>query len=285
VPNPGDNKDVSGAEHSCPSCSASLRTGAPLTYVYALGKIEARFPSIGIEKEFAQATGRADTTSLTDRAVLAKVLSDKQNRYLARRLCYVFSIEGVETYILYPRVPEDLDLLLQALRPSPRPIDVDLVIGTIGPLASPEFCNGLAIPIAIFDQVYSFDVDSLVKQVPRPTGIAQKDFGAAAEELFERVSQLADNAGATNEHRALNYLSVRYPAIYATTADAFARNNSLASVDVKPSRLSGARTIVDVIFTYVNRDTDFSEKFFVRVDVTEEFPFLVSKLAPYYDRA
>jgi hypothetical protein len=31
-----------------------------------------------------------------------------------------------------------------------------------------------------------------------------------------------------------------------------------------------------------NRNTDVDEHFFVRVDVTDEFPFLVSKLAPYY---
>ena len=31
-------------------------------------------------------------------------------------------------------------------------------------------------------------------------------------------------------------------------------------------------------------DTDVIEKFFVRVDVTEEFPFLVTKMSPYYDR-
>jgi hypothetical protein len=30
--------------------------------------------------------------------------------------------------------------------------------------------------------------------------------------------------------------------------------------------------------------TDVVEKYFVRVDVTEEFPFLVTKLSPYYDR-
>jgi hypothetical protein len=28
----------------------------------------------------------------------------------------------------------------------------------------------------------------------------------------------------------------------------------------------------------------FTLKYFVRVDVTEEFPFLVSKLAPFYER-
>jgi PatG C-terminal len=50
------------------------------------------------------------------------------------------------------------------------------------------------------------------------------------------------------------------------------------------SRLGGTRRIVEVIFTYTNRQTDVDEKSFVRVDVTEEFPFLVTKMSPYYDR-
>jgi hypothetical protein len=29
---------------------------------------------------------------------------------------------------------------------------------------------------------------------------------------------------------------------------------------------------------------EFTEKFFVRLDVTEEFAFLVTKMSPYYDR-
>jgi hypothetical protein len=42
--------------------------------------------------------------------------------------------------------------------------------------------------------------------------------------------------------------------------------------------------VVDVIFAYTNRATDVVEKYFVRVDVTEQFPFLVTKMSPYYDR-
>jgi PatG C-terminal len=61
------------------------------------------------------------------------------------------------------------------------------------------------------------------------------------------------------------------------------RDSSLTAVDVRPSALSGAHRIVDVIFTYRNRNTDFHEKFRARVDVTEEFPFLVSKLALYLE--
>jgi hypothetical protein len=54
---------------------------------------------------------------------------------------------------------------------------------------------------------------------------------------------------------------------------------------VRPSRLSGTRTIVDVVFSYTDRKTDVTDKQFVHVDVTEEFPFLVTRLSPYIDHA
>jgi hypothetical protein len=255
-----------------------------MSYVYALGRVEPRFRSLALEKEFAQATGRGDTAGLTDRQALQSVLSQRQNRYLARQLCWVLTIEGLETYILVPRDPADLDMLVEAVRPAPSPLDIDAVIGVRGPIAQPEMCNGLMVPIVAFDQIYSFDRDSLIKSIPRPKEIAENGFGETAEELFMRIMQMADNAGATDEHRALNYLAVRYPAIYATTAEAFGRNSSLTAVEVRTSRLSGTRRIVDVIFSYTHRQTDVTEKYFVRVDMTEEFPFLVTKLSPYYDR-
>jgi hypothetical protein len=145
-------------------------------------------------------------------------------------------------------------------------------------------CNGLLVPIVVFDQIYSFDRDSLIKAIPKPEKTTAKEFAPAAEELFDRIMQMTDNAGATDDHRALNYLAVRYPAIYANAAEAFARNASLTAVYVTVSPLSGTRNVVEVIFSYANRNTDVTEKFFVRVDVTEQFPFLVTKLSPYYDR-
>jgi hypothetical protein len=129
----------------------------------------------------------------------------------------------------------------------PRATDVDVVIGVLGPIAPPTMCNGLLVPIVVFDQLYSFDVDGLVKSIPRPETIKAKEFEPAAEGLFGRMIQMADNAGATDEHRALNYLAVRYPTIYASAADAFGRNESLTAVEVRPSRLSGVRKVVDVI--------------------------------------
>jgi hypothetical protein len=252
--------------------------------VYALGRVEPRFPRLSVEKEFAQATGRAETSGLTDRQAVQKILSQRQNRYLARHLCWVMTVECLETYLLVPRDPVDLDLLVETLRPAPSPIDLDCIIGVRGPIAPPEMCNGLMVPIVIFDQIYSFDRDALIKAIPRPKGVGAEQFAPAAEEVFDRIMQLTDNAGATDEHRALNYLAVRYHHIYAHTAEAFARNSSLSAVDVRRSPLSGVRKVIDVIFSYTNRNTDVTEKFFVRVDVTEEFPFLVTKMSPYYDR-
>src|SRR5271165_275897 len=276
------------APQPCPTCGAAPATNggvaATPSYVYAIGQIEPRFPRISVEKELAQVTGQADTAGLSDRQALQKVLSQRQNRYLVRQLCWVLSVEGLETYLLYPRDLSDSDLLIEAVRATPSPMDLDVVIGTRGPIASPELCNGLMVPMVAFDHIYSFDRDALIQAIPKPEQVSAEAFAPAAADLFDRIMQLADNAGGTDEHRALNYLAVRYPAIYANAAEAFARNASLTAVDVLLSPLSRARKILDVIFSYTNRNTDVTEKFFVRVDVTELFPFLVTKLSPYYDR-
>jgi hypothetical protein len=269
------------AQHEpCPTCAAA-GANTPPSYVYALGRIEPRFPRLSVEKEFAQATRRAETTNLSDRRALRTVL--EENRYLVRQLCWVMTVGGLETYLLAPRDPADFHLLVESLRPRSHPGDIDLVIGMRGLLAPPEMCNGLIVPIVGFDQVYSFDRDALIAAAEETEQKPPDKFKESAEEVFDRIMQLTDNAGATDEHRALNYLTVRYPAIYMRVAEAHARDLSLTAVDVRPSSLSGVRKIVDVIFSFTHRTHDVVEKQFLRVDVTEEFPFLVTKMSLYYD--
>lgn len=274
---------------ACPTCSAAAGNsgggaGFMPGYVYAIGRIEPRFPRLSVEKEFAQVTGRDHTAGQTDRQVLHSVLSKRENRYLLRQMCWVMSVAGLETYLVVPRDPADLSALVEALRPNPNPQDLDVVIGVKGPMAPPDMCNGMMVPIVAFDQIYSFDRHGLIQSIPKPEKIAKADFTTAAEELFDRIMQLTDNAGATDENRALNYLVVRYHRIYEAVAEAFGRNESLSAVEVRNSSLSGTRKLSEVIFSFTNRTTDVVHKQFVRVDVTEEFPFLVTKLSPYYDR-
>lgn len=132
--------DVVGAaptqEMPCPTCAGGA---VAMSYVYAIGRVEARFPNLAAEKEFAQATGRTETAGKTDQQAFHTVLSKRENRYLVRQLCWVLSIQGLETYLLQPRDPADIDLLVEAIRPAPSPNDLDVVIGMRGPIA-PRRC-------------------------------------------------------------------------------------------------------------------------------------------------
>jgi len=187
------------------------------TYVYALGQIEPRFPNLGIEKEFTQAGARIDSTGLNDRQAFRAVITDPANRYLVRHLCWVFLIQQMETYILVPRDPADYGLLVEAFRENPSGDDIDVVIGVKAQIAPADMCNGLAVPIVVFDQVYSFDRTSLMNAITVPPSVGDKQIAAfrqTATSLFDEIRQMADNAGATDEHRALNYLTVRYSDIY-----------------------------------------------------------------------
>jgi hypothetical protein len=282
---------AAGGETPCAKsgCGGAKLNGArTYPYVFVLGRINARFSTMAAEKEFAQATARAgkEMAGLTNQKAFHALLSDRNNRYLVRQLCWVLTIEGVDTYILQPRDPADFDLLVEATRPAPSPMDIDVVIGVRGPIASPQMCNGLMVPIVAFDQIYSFDRDSFLEALKekRPETMSEEEFTGAAKELLDRIMQLSDNAGATDEHRALNYLAVRYELIYVKATEMHQRNFALTEVIVGTSRLSGTRKIVAPIFFFTHRETGFVEKYFVRVDVTEMFPFLVTPLSPYYDR-
>lgn len=316
APYPADSVDTPAStfppidESACGDCANGHQHETDATapsYIYALGKVEVRFPSLGLEKEFMQATGQVDTAGMTDPEALHAILSQPQNRYLARQMCWVFTIEGVDTYLLQPRESTDLELLINALKIPDRPMDdvndVDVVIGMRGPLAPPEMCNGLTVPIVVFDQLYSFLLEEFVDALKAKRKALDKEkdkqrdevvidmlklsegnFTNAAQVMFRRIHQLTDNAGATDEDRALNYLAVRYDRIYQLATVLHHQNYAFSAVEVRPSRLSGIRNIVDVIFSFTSRETDVTEKWFVRVDMTEEFPFLVNHLTRFFDR-
>jgi len=178
---------------ACATCGSRLGVrlddGVTYPYVYAIGRVQHSFATVGDEKEYAQATGRADAKGLTDQQVLHQAL--RENRYLARRGCFVLTIEGLETYILQARDPMDLDLLVDAVRPKPSPMDLNVVVGLRGPIAPPEMCNGLMVPIVFFDQLYSFDREALQKDIPRPKNIPQAQFLDTVSALLDRILQTA----------------------------------------------------------------------------------------------
>src|SRR5262245_9391744 len=113
--NDGEDVLVNPAETLLEPPSASPATLAPPeplaqpepAFVYALGQIEPRFPSLSIEKEYAQVRAGTDYSGATEREALIGTIGNPENRYLARNMCWVLNIEGLETYILVPRDPRD----------------------------------------------------------------------------------------------------------------------------------------------------------------------------------
>jgi hypothetical protein len=288
------------APQACPTCGgvpAGVQStpaavhAAPILHaqnsrpwVYAIGKLDAPlFPRISVEKEFVQAAGHVKTSGLTDREALYKVLSQKENKYLARQLCWIMSIYGQQTYIVVPQHSSDTELLIESIQNGIAADALDVVIGIGGPIAPPNLCNGLQLPIVTFEQLYSSTRGNLLRSIPNKKNLQEKEFLASAAEVFERIFAAADNAGNTDANRAVNYLALRDPAIYSIVAECHDREMTLTSIESHPWILSSARRVVEVIFTLTNRRNEFVEKYCARVDVNDLYPFLVSKLSQYYD--
>ena len=259
-----------------------------LNFVYALGRISPRFPSLACEQEYYQLCQRYDGVSgHSDHELFARVLTEPGNLYLVRQLYWVLSVQGVEAYFVVPHYSSDIGQFVSSIRPNPDPADLDLVIGTTSPFSLPGPTSPLSLPLLTCDQLYSFDRKSLLNSIPTDDGTSKAEVArlrVAADELLSTVLQLTDNAGAADEHRAVNYLAVRYGMVYGQVSTAHAEGRALAGVDVTISPVSSRnRKVVDVIYTFRHRVSGVVDSWFVRVDVTEEFPFVVTPWSPFYE--
>jgi hypothetical protein len=275
-----------GAPAGVCSCGAESNLSG---FVYAIGTIEADYPYVAIEREMQAVAerlgvdlpdGDLTTRPTEDREWQYRVLSKaprKDTRWLARQLRWRLTIEGFPIFVLNPSDPSYFDDLIDALSPhkgdaksegrgrkrttkqapADEPAaadDLDVVVGVMGP----QTPDGIAV---VMDQLFQVDRDQLC-----PTRLPY-------------LSQLADNRGLTDEERACNFLAARYkPQPPQLTG------YELSGMRVKPSRLgSGTDRILRAIYTFSNAQAAEKE-FFVRVDVTHEFPMIVSPLQPYLER-
>src|SRR5260370_36410492 len=78
APSPSTGPTATGPGRAGSTTSAGVASAR--SYVYAIGRIEPRFPSLALEKEFAQTVGRAGTAGLTDRQVGQSALAERANR-------------------------------------------------------------------------------------------------------------------------------------------------------------------------------------------------------------
>jgi subtilase family protein/cyclic patellamide precursor peptide PatG len=269
-------------------------------FVYAIGTVEIEYPNVAIEREM-QIMGRYlvpdfepnsdQPINLTeDRSWQHAVLSSregKETRYLARQLSWRLTIEDHLAYILKPRDPRDFDNLIDRLgrpkykrkeggkrtkgpkEPSRRPDptferlqDSDVVIGVAGA----KMAEGTEM---LMDQIFPIEEGQLT-----PPG------------LGAYFDQLADNYGLSDEDRAYNFLVARY-AVPTHDLEDLDKEFELAGVPTMHSRLGGDdRRIVRVIYTFNGKgpNAPIRRQYFVRVDVTDEFPFIVTPWHRYLQR-
>jgi hypothetical protein len=257
-------------------------------FVYAIGTIEADYPNTAIEREMQILAHHLGVDFEPDRDVPTRPTEDrhwqhailskdrKLTRYIARQLRWRLTVEDVPVFVLNPGDPCNFDDLIDALarpkyaRPERRggkraavpkaslieprfghAEDLDVVIGVTGP-QTPE---GMTV---LVDQIFHLDRNQLT-----PGGLTY-------------FSQLADNHGLTDEDRAYNFLAARYmPPL--SQVEGF----ELSGMRVTPSRL-GSGTVRAI---YTLRNATMAEKeYFVRVDVTNEFPMIVSPWQLYLER-
>jgi Subtilase family/PatG C-terminal len=263
-------------------------------FVYAIGTVEVEYPNVAIEREMQALAQNLSIKVKPDPHLPMKIADDrrwqhallsknkKQTRYIARQLSWRLTIEDNPVFVLRTR-DDDLDQLIDCLkRPKfsmqpggedkagdatsfSSPEDLDVVVGIRGP----QKADGIELFV---DQIFTIEPDQLA---PKREG-----------RLYGYLAQLSDNFGLTDQERAYNFLAARYKLPYDKLEKEL-QGCELAEAPAHLSALSGpigSNRVVDVILTFRGVQNMVERKYFLRVDVTHEFPMLVKGLTPYLDR-
>lgn len=271
-------------DHSC-TCDTANQPSIE-QFIYSIGKFDVRFPSMGIEREFQQrerhlALGRQEQWANRGER-LSAVLS--ATPHLSRSVCLIHSIGGMPAYAIVPTSQEILSSVTEALQYIDQSDAWTLVIGRSGPMAKPTTCGGLLVQMVACDAFYSFTLNEFVRDLStkvepalRRENINEEQFSNIARELFLRITLSLENMGGLEQHRALNYMLVQHPGPFVAVAQR-ADTAVLDSIETRLNATPGARRIVTVIFTFIDRATGVPERLFTRIDVTEEWPFVADSL-------
>lgn len=269
----------------CPNCGA-----AATRWVYTIGQLVPRFADLGVEKEVAQAGASASGGPVeTDR--LIELLEDPEFSYLARQLCWVLRTPDGDAFVIACHDDSHAQRLVAAM---PRAdTSEDTIQAVIGAAAPPGFSSGPCAPTGLPEVTVAHHLtftfaDFVARLDEEQRGAGEQRpgepdaFRVVARDLFARLTRRSGNRGLLDEHRALNYLALRYPALYRVAADAH-RDDKLL-MDVNARRHAGAdRVLVAVRLVFRGRRTDLLERYQCLVDVSDRFPFLSAPLSQVYD--
>ena len=238
----------------------------PMTPIYAVGYVKAKFPSLSDEQEFHQNSQQDDKRKsnlplLTDDVSLIElnqspdldseiypVISQQQNIYLSRSLLWTLNDDN--NTILYSLQPSSIDNLKQ-------------LIAALAPAQSTDGNQNQNAFIIVGSQIdpETVLVSNIIAAVPQlnaQTQALSKTNNSQLNDLINEILSLDQNNGASDADRGLNYALYNNPMIYAKSFDlAYTTGNSgpnpngyqLINVNVVVESI-GHRTEANIIFDW-----------------------------------
>lgn len=259
------------------------------TPIYALGRLETRFPTLGFRQEFicrlnTLKPGGGDPLDETilprdePRSTIAHVL--KVFPHLARSIHFYISVDEELCYWFQPTDQKMLDQVIEALALMDHPDAQVAAIGTktpnagvlteLGTSAQVLACS-LIEPFSIFgchngiidpDSLYAMFRNALIAACSNENDCSSLDSPSKFAEILHRIVGVPGNIGDQPEHRALNYLALHYPGAYLLAAHS-------AAIETQLLR-KGPRSVVQISFIHETKSVIGT----VKIDVTDEWPFL-----------
>lgn len=272
--------------------------------VLAVGRVRASFPSLGLQREYAEAA-EADPDAPVASSDLKDVISRDEHRYLARQVCWMFTVQSLDVCVVVPRSDADLDELVESLAIDDESTVQVLVGEPASRLAAPG-CWDADLPMVSPVQLLSFTIDEFAGALAQRYDADRAAGGAVdgsegngggegaggtgddprwrtmVRDVFYRLTRRADTTGFSDEDRARNYLALKDPAGYALIWNALSNGQNLIGISTRQF-VRGGRRMVAVRFTFRHRQTQVIDRYETLVDTNDLFCFKAAPLAPTYD--
>ena len=271
------NVDSAVTADTIPAENLAATVNIP-SYIYALGRIQAQFPSSSVENLYKEVIFQKFGPDAENKS-LFEVLSMPEHLFLAKQICWVLTIDGQDCYVLNAKTPALLNAFIKALQPTSNQ-QFEYVIAHLGSYAADNQCAGRTMPIANVHQIQSFTLDDYCQVLSQQTDVELSKI----KPLFNSMLKFCRNAGDIPEQRALNYLSLKCTALYKTfTAPMLAKNKEGIEFEqieaITCTRNNNSeRKVITLIFSYLNPESERVEKQHINIDVTELYPFSCSEL-------
>lgn len=282
--------------------------------VYAVGTLQARFPSLSVEKEFFQALPSPSTGgSTSDGGIsfdvsdevgllqlnlsqnltgnLYTVLSQAENFYIAREMCWsLTNTDGNEIYSIIPASNQRLNELIGAIKPDTNGNLQNYIItgGMKAGFVNPSCMNGDA-PVVMLVNLLPASTEQIVSKVTQQDNSVNATY---LQGLVDEILSLNANDGMTDHDRALNYVLYNNMDIYLRSYQHLYNSNNngpnpsgyqLVNIRTEWGG-STARKIVRIILDYQGIDSGATQSWYSSVDVTGQFPFLLTGYSRYLQR-